>query len=69
MLLSASVKEDERGGQVKLLQAYCISLPRDTVLRTCTVFTWSFFNFMFDFICDGWQNQAMCLHQVLRETL
>jgi hypothetical protein len=30
--LTASVKEDERGGQVTLLKAYFISLPRDTAL-------------------------------------
>jgi hypothetical protein len=22
---------------------------------------------VFHFVCDGWQNQAVCLHQVLRE--
>jgi hypothetical protein len=27
----------------------------------------SFFNFVFCFVCDGWQNQAACLHQVLHE--
>jgi hypothetical protein len=26
-----------------------------------------FFDFMFRFVCDGWQNRAMCLHQVLCE--
>jgi hypothetical protein len=26
-----------------------------------------FFDFMFHFVCNGWQNQAMCLHQVLCE--
>jgi hypothetical protein len=25
-----------------------------------------FFDFMFRFVCNGWQNQAMCLHQVLK---
>jgi hypothetical protein len=25
------------------------------------------FDFVFRFVCDGWQNRAMCLHQVLRE--
>jgi hypothetical protein len=26
-----------------------------------------FFNFVFCFVCEGWQNRAMCLHQVLCE--
>jgi hypothetical protein len=26
-----------------------------------------FFNFVFRFVCDGWQNQATYVHQVLRE--
>jgi hypothetical protein len=26
-----------------------------------------YFDFMFRFVCDGWKNQAMCLHQVLHE--
>jgi hypothetical protein len=26
-----------------------------------------FFNFVFRFVCNGWQNRATCLHQVLRE--
>jgi hypothetical protein len=26
-----------------------------------------FFDFVFHFVCDGWQNRATCLHQVLRE--
>jgi hypothetical protein len=26
-----------------------------------------FSDFEFRFVCDGWQNQATCLHQVLRE--
>jgi hypothetical protein len=32
IFVTASVKGDERGGKVMLSQAYCISLPCDTVL-------------------------------------
>jgi hypothetical protein len=27
-----------------------------------------FFDFVFRFVYDGWQNRATCLHQVLRES-
>jgi hypothetical protein len=27
------------------------------------------FDLMFRFACDGWQNRATCLHQVLHEAL
>jgi hypothetical protein len=32
IVVTASVKEDERGGQGTFLQAYCISLPCGTAL-------------------------------------
>jgi hypothetical protein len=50
-----------------LLQAFgsvCHVTPRcehASFLHEC------FFDFMFCFICDRWQNQVTCLHQVLRE--
>jgi hypothetical protein len=43
-------------------QAYCIGLPRDTALWTRIVFTWVHFDFMFRFVCNGWQNRVTCLH-------
>jgi hypothetical protein len=32
IVVTASVKEDERGAKVTLLKAYCIRLPHDTAL-------------------------------------
>jgi hypothetical protein len=48
--------------KVTLLEGCCISLPCDTALWTRIVFTWVFFfYFMFHFVCDEWQNQALCV--------
>jgi hypothetical protein len=59
-----------RGEAVTLPKAYCISLARDTALWTYIDFTRViFFNFMFRSACDGWQKQAMCLHQVVRSSV
>jgi hypothetical protein len=44
--------------RVTILKAYCISLPHDTVLLTRIVLHEFCFDFVFRFICDGWQNQA-----------
>jgi hypothetical protein len=53
--------------KVTLPKAYCITLPVDTALWTSIVFTRVHFYFVFRFVCDGWQNRVMCLHQVLCE--
>jgi hypothetical protein len=51
--------------KVTLPQVYCISLPHDTTLWTHIAFTQALFNFVSCFICDGWQNQELRMHQVL----
>jgi hypothetical protein len=51
--------------KVTLLQAYGISLPCRYQAVNMHCFYEYFFGFMFHFVCDGWQNWAMCLLQVL----
>jgi hypothetical protein len=53
---------------VVLPKTYRITPPYNTVLWTCIVLHICFFDFVFCFVCDGWQNRSTCLHQVLRET-
>jgi hypothetical protein len=53
--------------KVTLPKAYCISLPCDPRCEHALLLYECFFDFVFRFACDGWQNRAMCLHQVLRE--
>jgi hypothetical protein len=52
IVVTASVKEDERGGQ-GYTQAYCISLPHDTTLWTRTVLTRVLFQLHVSF-CLRW---------------
>jgi hypothetical protein len=62
------VKEVEMGGQghtsVSLLPSACHVTP--CCEHALFLHEW-FFDFMFHFVCNGWQNQAMCLHQVLHK--
>jgi hypothetical protein len=51
-------------GEVKIIlpQAYCISLPCDTALRTPLFLHEYFFDLVFRFVCDGWQiEQSVCI--------
>jgi hypothetical protein len=67
IVVTASVKEDERGGQghtsAKPIESVCHVIPR------CehALFLHECFSTFLCFVCDGWQNRATCLHQVLRE--
>jgi hypothetical protein len=67
-VVTASVKEVERGGQghttAKPIASVCHVTPRcehTMFLHKC------FFDLVFHFVCDGWQNRAKCLHKVLHE--
>jgi hypothetical protein len=53
--------------KVSLPQVYCISLPHDTTLQTPIVSIGVLSDFLFCFICNGWQNRASCLHHVLQK--
>jgi hypothetical protein len=66
------VEEDVRGGQGhmprshfrKPIASVChvtLRCEHALLLHEC------FFDIVFRFVCDGWQNRATCLHQVLRE--
>jgi hypothetical protein len=54
----ASVKDDERGGQGLTSESPLHQSARDTALLTHIVLHECFFDFVFHFICDRWQNQA-----------
>jgi hypothetical protein len=63
-VVTASVKEDERGGQGHTSASVC----HMTLRCEQTLFLHErFFDFVFNFVCDGWQNRTMRLHQVLPE--
>jgi hypothetical protein len=67
LLLTASVKEDEgrsRSHFRKRITSVCYMTQR---CEHALFLHEYFFDFMFCFVCDGWQNQAMCWHQVLHE--
>jgi hypothetical protein len=67
IVVTTSVKEDERGGQghtsASLLHQ-AVTWHR-AVNMHC--FNTSVFDFLFRYLCDGRQNRATCLHQVLCE--
>jgi hypothetical protein len=64
IIVTASVKEDERGGKGRT----SASLLHQSATWHHAVNTYCFsrvlFDFVFRFVCDGWQNGATYLHQV-----
>jgi hypothetical protein len=70
-IVTVSVKEDERGGKgntsASLLHQHAMWYHDvNTHCFYMNAYTFFFF-FLFCFVCSGWQNWAMCLHQILRE--
>jgi hypothetical protein len=62
------MKEDERGGQGHTSKSLLHqSAMRHRAVNTHCFYMNAFFDFMFCLVCNGWQNRAMCLHQVLCE--
>jgi hypothetical protein len=54
-------KKMRREAKVTLPQASRISVPHDTILWTGIDLHECFLDFMFQFVCNGWQNWATCL--------